>query len=111
MPIDIDMTSKGHSQNEMADLDMVGWFLGGQKSTRVENKIGKYFCCFFNSPPLETPKISIKKIEGETVHFLGRYFCFKKFDTTFLLKFFLVFLNPPTKKHPNAINPKKSRGK
>jgi hypothetical protein len=39
----------------MTGLDVVGWFLGGQKSTRVGQM-------FFYSPHRETPKDVIKEI-------------------------------------------------
>jgi hypothetical protein len=39
--------AKGHSKINLTDLDAVGWFLGGQKSTRVEYYFGKYLLgCF-----------------------------------------------------------------
>jgi hypothetical protein len=42
-------------QKQNADPDVVGWFLGGQKSTRVGQFFGVFFV-FLNSPHRETPK-------------------------------------------------------
>jgi hypothetical protein len=60
----------------MTDLDVVGWFLGGQRSTRVDFSWGKYLLLFLNSPHRETSK-NAKKIEGEA-HCLGSMFLLKK---------------------------------
>jgi hypothetical protein len=53
---------KGHSKKKVTDLGVVGWFLGGQKSTRVGQICFRvFFIVFLNSPHRETPKNVIKK--------------------------------------------------
>jgi hypothetical protein len=53
---------KGHSKKKVTDLGVVGWFLGGQKSTRVGHIFFRdFFIVFLNSPHRETPKNVIKK--------------------------------------------------
>jgi hypothetical protein len=53
-------TLKGHSKRNPTDPDVVGWFLGGQKSTRV-GQFFDFFVVFLNSPHRETPKNVRKK--------------------------------------------------
>jgi hypothetical protein len=51
---------KGQSKKKVTDPYVVGWFLGGQKSTRVGQKKTEVFILFLNSPHRETPKNVIK---------------------------------------------------
>jgi hypothetical protein len=54
--------AKGHSKKKVTDLGVVGWFLGGQKSTRVgQIFVRDFFIVFLNSPHRETPKNVIKQ--------------------------------------------------
>jgi hypothetical protein len=69
---------------------VVGWFLGGQKSTRVGQIFSRdFFIMFLNSPHRETPKNVIKKIEKKSVlDFLSIFL--KNFSTQFFGKTFSV---------------------
>jgi hypothetical protein len=68
----------------MTDLGVVGWFLGGQKSTRAGQFFFRDFLIvFLNSPRRETAKNVIKKIEKKSgLDFLVDFFE-KLFDTIF----------------------------
>jgi hypothetical protein len=45
----------------MTDPDVVGWFLGGQQSTRAGQFFAPDFIVFFYSAHRETPKNMVKK--------------------------------------------------
>jgi hypothetical protein len=73
---------EGHSKKKVTDLDVVGWFLGGQKSTRVGQFFFEIFLSCFCTPLTEKrPKTRFKKIEKKSVlDFLVDFFE-KLFDT------------------------------
>jgi hypothetical protein len=100
-------------KKKVTDLDVVGWFLGGQKSTRVgQFFLGDFFIVFLNSPHRKTSKNVIKQIEK--ISFFGGIFWsifVKNFSTRFVCKtFFVVLLNSHRQEAPkNAIKQKELR--
>jgi hypothetical protein len=81
---------KGHSKRKVTDPYVVGWFLGGQKSTRVGQIFFRdFFIVFLNSPHRETPKNVIKKIEKQSVWDFFVDFFVKTFRHDFFVKHFL----------------------
>jgi hypothetical protein len=59
---------EGHSKKKVTDLDVVGWFLGGQKSTRVGQIFSEIFYRVFELPsPRNVQKRDKKKIEKKSV--------------------------------------------
>jgi hypothetical protein len=69
----------------VTDLDVVGWFLGGQKSTRVGQVFFRDFLIvFLHSPHRETPKNVIKK-NREKIGFGFLVDVFEKLFDTILL--------------------------
>jgi hypothetical protein len=101
---------QGALKTKVTDPYVVGWFLGGQKSTRVgQIFLGDFFIVFLNSPHRETPKNVIKQNREKIgLGFFCRFFC-KNFSTPFFCKtFFVVFLNSHRKETPEkAIKQKK----
>jgi hypothetical protein len=82
---------KGHSKKKVTDPYVVGWFLGGQKSTRVgQIFFGDFFYRVFELPsPRNAQKRDKKKIEKQSVwDFLVDFFV-KNFSTRFFCKTFL----------------------
>ena len=68
----------------MTGLGVVGWFHGGQKSTRAGQIFFRdFFIVFLNSPHRETPKNVIKKIDKKSVLDFFVDFFEKLFDTNF----------------------------
>jgi hypothetical protein len=54
--------AQGALKKKVTGLGVVGWFLGGQKSTRVGQIFSRdFFIVFLNSPYRETPKNVLKK--------------------------------------------------
>jgi hypothetical protein len=75
---------QGALKKKVTDLGVVGWFLGGQKSTRIGQIFFRdFFIVFLNSPHRETPKNVIKKIEKKSVLDFFVVFFEKLFDTIF----------------------------
>jgi hypothetical protein len=93
----------------MTDTYVVGWFLGGQKSTKAGHIFSIFFIVPLNSPHRETPKNVIKK-NREKIGFGFFVDFFENFPTRFFCKtFFVVLLNPHRQETPkNAIKQKKS---
>jgi hypothetical protein len=92
--------ARGTQKKKVTDPYVVGWFLGGQKSTRAgQIFFREFFIVFLNSPHRETPKNVIKenRLNREKIGlgFFCRFFC-KSFRHDFFVKcqtFFVVFLN------------------
>jgi hypothetical protein len=57
--------SKGHSKQKVTGPYVVGWFLGGPKSTRDgQGFLKRFLIVFLNSPHQEAPKNAIKTKSG-----------------------------------------------
>jgi hypothetical protein len=78
------------SKKKVTDLDVVGWFLGGQKSTRAGQVFFRdFFIVFLNSPHRETPK-NVMKTNREKIGFGFFWSIFLIFfSTRFFVKRFL----------------------
>jgi hypothetical protein len=72
-------------------LDVVGWLLGGQKSTRAgQFFLGDFFVVFLNSPHLETPETKRDKRKPRKSRFkIFVDFFAKVFRHDFFVKRFL----------------------
>jgi hypothetical protein len=78
---------------------VVGWFLGGQKSTRVgQIFLREFFIVVLNSPRRETPKNVINKIEKKSVLDFFVDFFVKTFRHDFLQNLFCSVFELPSLK-------------
>jgi hypothetical protein len=82
----------------MTDLGVVGWFLGGQKSTRAgQNKLCDFFIVLLNCPHRETPENAINKNREKMGFGFFVDFLLKLFDMIFVIFFLLCFWTPIAK--------------
>jgi hypothetical protein len=80
-------STQGALQKKPTGLDVVGWFLEGQKN----NRAGQFFRGFELPSPRNAQKRD-KKIVKKAVLDVVDFFC-KNFSTRFVCNFFVVFLN------------------
>jgi hypothetical protein len=102
--------SKGPFKKNTTDLDAVGWFLGGHKSTSAGQIVFRdLFIVFLTSHHRETPINVINKNKKNAVLFFLVDFFVKTFrHNLFVTRFFFVFFNSHRRKTPeNAIKRKK----
>jgi hypothetical protein len=78
---------QGVLNKKTTDPDVVGWFLGGQKSTRV----GQYLFRFFSIVILKSFHRETPKTRKIGFGFFGSIVLQKTFDKVFCKTFFVVF--------------------
>jgi hypothetical protein len=104
---------KGHSKKKPTDPDVVGWFLGGQKSTRAGQFFFYLFYRAFEIPSQTRNTEKHKNVMKANREKSGGFFLVKTFfDKSFCKTFFVVPLNSHDRETPeNVINPNKPRKK